>query len=124
MSDFSFASIFFSSSAYAQTPGGAAPGGATGGPEMLISFIPFIFIFVLFYFLLVRPQQQKAKQRKAMIDNLKKGDRVTTTGGLIGTVTNFSADMLTLQIADGVRVKVVRSYVQEMYTGDSSQEPS
>ncbi len=118
-------SEFFSTSiAYAQTSGGAAPGGPAGGPAMLISFVPFILIFVLFYFLLVRPQQQKAKQRKAMIDNLKKGDRVTTMGGLVGTVTNFSADMLTLQIAEGVRVKVVRSHIQDLYTGDSSQESS
>lgn len=112
------ATFLFESIAYAQTPAGAPP----GGPAVLISFAPFVLIFVLFYFLLVRPQQQKAKQRKEMIDNLKKGDRVTTMGGLIGTVTNFSAEVLTLQIAEGVRIKVVRSYIQERYTGDTPQE--
>ncbi len=101
---------WFESTAFAQTAG--APAGPAGNP--LISFLPFIFIFVIFYFLLVLPQQKKAKARKAMIEALKKGDRVTTTGGMIGTVTNLAPDVVTLQIADGVRVKVVRNYIEEI----------
>lgn len=102
------------SSAMAQTAGGS--GSPAGNP--LLSFLPFIFIFVIFYFLLVLPQQKKAKARKAMIETLKKGDRVTTTGGVIGTVTNLSPNVVTLQIADGVRVKVVRSYIEEVSAED------
>jgi len=89
---------------------------------MILSFAPFIVIFVLFYFLLLRPQQQKNKQRKEMIDNLKKGDRVMTSGGLIGTVVNLSGDLLMLQIAEGVRVKIKRNYVEEMQTPTSTEE--
>ncbi len=103
-------STFFSESvAYAQIPGEGP-----SGPAALISFAPFILIFGLFYFLLMRPQQQKAKQRKEMIKNLKKGDRVMTTGGLMGTVVNLATDVLTLQVADGVRVKVKRAYTEEI----------
>jgi preprotein translocase subunit YajC len=101
----------------AQAPGG--PGGPGGGA--LLSFIPFILIFVIFYFLLVLPQQKKAKKRKAMIDGLKKGDRVTTTGGIMGTVTNLSPEVVTLQVAEGVRVKVVRNYIEEVHTGEAEQ---
>jgi len=103
---------WFESNASAQTGGG--PVGPGGNP--LISFLPFILIFVIFYFLLVMPQQKKMKKRKAMIDALKKGDRVTTTGGLIGTVTNLSPDVVTIQIAEGVRVKVARNYVEDVHT--------
>jgi len=107
------------SEAWAQA--GAA---ATDTPSMIMSFVPFIGIFVLFYFLLLRPQQTKNKERKALIDNLKKGERVMTTGGLIGTVTNLSGDFLTLQIAEGVRVKVKRSYVEEVQAPTLPEETS
>lgn len=103
---------WFESSAWAQA--GGAPAGPGGNP--LISFIPFVLIFVIFYFLLVMPQQKKMKKRKAMIEALKKGDRVTTTGGIMGTVTNLSSDVVTIQIAEGVRVKVARNYIEEVHT--------
>lgn len=106
---------WFATNAWAQT--GGAPAGPAGNP--LISFLPFILIFIIFYFLLVLPQQKRTKKRKAMIDALKKGDRVTTMGGMIGTVTNLAPDIVTIQIADGVRVKVVRSYIEEVHTGET-----
>ena len=84
---------WFESTAWAQAGGAAGPAG-----NPLISFIPFILIFVIFYFLLVMPQQKKMKKRKAMIEALKKGDRVTTTGGIIGTVTNLSPDLSTKRL--------------------------
>jgi preprotein translocase subunit YajC len=104
-------------SAMAQTAGGS--GSPAGNP--LLSFLPFVFIFVIFYFLLVLPQQKKAKNRKAMIEALKKGDRVTTTGGMIGTVTNLAPDVITLQIADGVRVKVMRNYIEDLLKEDAEK---
>jgi preprotein translocase subunit YajC len=107
------------SQAWAQTGGAAAP---TSGPGMILSFAPFIVIFVLFYFLLMRPQQQKAKQRKEMIDQLKKGERVMTTGGMLGTVVNLSGDTLTLQISEGVRIKVRRNYVEEVIVAPETSE--
>ncbi len=107
------------SEAWAQDAGA---GPAAGGPGLILSFAPFIVIFVLFYFLLVAPQQKKNKQRKEMIDNLKKGERVMTTGGLMGTVVNLSPDVLTLQVADGVRVKVKRTYVEEVQAAEIADE--
>ena len=87
-------------------------GGGQAPLNPIVSFAPFILIFVIFYFLLIRPQQQKAKQRQVMNANLKKGDRVTTSGGLMGTVTTLGEKVITIQIAEGVRVKVVRNNIE------------
>lgn len=97
--------------ALAQTP---APSGAPSGASMVFSFFPFVLIFVVFYFLLILPQQKKAKKRKEMLAALKKGDKVVTTGGMFGTVTTLSKSTVTLQIADGVRVKVTRTGVEDL----------
>ena len=101
---------FFISNAWAQAAGGAA------APEInpIVSFLPFILIFVVFYFLLIRPQQKKAKERQAMVEALKKGDKVITTGGLIGTITNLGTKIITIQIAEGVRVKILRANIEEL----------
>jgi len=92
--------------AWAQASGGASP-----PLNPIVSFAPFVLIFVIFYFLLVRPQQQKAKQRQELNASLKKGDRVKTSGGLLGTVTNLGEKVITLQVAEGVRVKVIRDNI-------------
>ncbi len=84
-------------------------GGAPGNP--LISFLPLIVIFLIFYFLLIRPQQKRAKEHRAFLESLKRGDEVVTTGGLIGKVTGLTDDVVTLEIADNVRVKVARSAI-------------
>lgn len=89
--------------AYAQT--GAAPAAGGGG---LAGFLPLILIFVVFYFLLIRPQQKKAKEHSAFLGNLKKGDEVVTSGGIHGRVTGLTDTIVTLEVADGVRVKVNR----------------
>jgi len=99
----------FVSDVYAQTPGA---GQSSAG--LFVSFIPFIFIFILFYFLLIMPQQKRAKKKKEMIAGIKKGDRVMTSGGIIGTVTTLSAKVVTLQVAEGTRIKFNRVYVEEM----------
>jgi len=85
---------------------GAAPGG--GG---IVSFVPLILIFVIFYFLLIRPQQKKAKEHQAYLSNLKKGDGIVTSGGLHGEITGLTDTVVTLEIADNLRVKVSRQHI-------------
>lgn len=92
--------------AYAQ--GAAAPAGPAGG---LLSFLPLVLIFLVFWFLLIRPQQKKAKEHQAFLQGLKKGDNVVTNGGLYGKITNLTDRVVTLEIADNVRVKVARSHI-------------
>ena len=95
------------SPAYAQ-----AAGGGMGGIEPLI---PLVLIFVVFYFLLVRPQQKKAKAHREMLTAIRRGDRVVTSGGIIGTVNKVVSDTeLSIEIADNVRVRVVRGMIAEV----------
>jgi preprotein translocase subunit YajC len=91
--------------AYAQT------GAATGAGGGLAGFLPLILIFVVFYFLLIRPQQKKAKQHTAFLGQLKKGDDVVTSGGIHGKITGLTDTIITLEIADSVRIKVNRPSV-------------
>ena len=90
--------------AYAANGAGPAGGGIT-------SFIPLILIFVVFYFLLIRPQQKKSKEHQVFLSNLKKGDGVVTTGGLHGEITGITDSVVTLEIADNIRVKVSRQHI-------------
>ena len=94
--------------AYAMGQGGAAASGSAGG---LSSFIPLILMFVIFYFLLIRPQQKKQKEHRDMIANLRRGDRIITSGGLHGRITGLDESTLTVEIAEKVRVKVSRGNV-------------
>src|SRR4051794_20736686 len=90
-------------------------GGGSGGGFDLIQLAPLVLIFVVFYFLIIRPQQKKVKDHKSMVEALRRGDRVVTTGGLIGTVTKVTNEReLTLEIADGVRVRVMRGMIAEV----------
>ena len=99
----------FVSPAYAQTAGFAGSLGA------LEQFLPLVLIFVVFYFLLIRPQQKKMKQHKEMLGQLRRGDRVVTSGGIIGTVNKLVSDTeVSVEIAEGVRVRVVRSTIGEV----------
>ncbi len=87
-----------------------ASGGAAGGG--FTSFmLPMILMVVIFYFLLIRPQQQKAKEHKALLANLKKGDRVITNGGIIGTIVNIDDQIVNLEVADKVRIEMGRPYI-------------
>lgn len=96
------------SPAYAQ----AAGGGTAGGFE---AFLPLILIFVVFYFLLIRPQQKKMKQHRDMLAAVRRGDRVVTGGGIIGLVTKVVGESeVVVEIADNVRVKVLRSSISEI----------
>ncbi|MDJ0828816.1 MAG: preprotein translocase subunit YajC [Desulfobacterales bacterium] len=104
--------------AYAMGQGGAAGGQGGGG---FTAFVPLILMFVIFYFLLIRPQQKKAKDHRQMIENLKKGDRVVTGGGIHGRITGISDTTLTVEISDKVRVKVNRGSVSSLI--QSSAQP-
>jgi len=100
----------FISPAYAQAAGGGA-----SGVDALQSFLPLVLIFIVFYFLLIRPQQKKMKQHKEMLAALRRGDRVVTAGGIIGQVVKVSNDgEVQVEIAEGVRVKVVRGTIAEV----------
>ena len=86
-------------------------GGGFGGME---SLLPLVLIFVVFYFLLIRPQQKKAKVHREMLGNLRRGDRIVTNGGLVGNVTRVPNDTeLIVEIADGVKVRVMRGMIAE-----------
>lgn len=94
--------------AMGQSGGAAAPG---GGGLLGTPLVPIILMLAIMWFFLIRPQQKKQKEHRAMISNLKKGDRIITTGGLYGRITGVSDNALTLEIADKVRVKISRGYV-------------
>lgn len=106
--------------AYAMAP----PAGGGSGAGGFASFVPLILMFVIFYFLLIRPQQKKAKQHREMINNLKKGDRIVTSGGLYGRIVGLDGDAISLEIADKVRVKIGRGYVGSMLQDSPSKQPA
>jgi len=83
-------------------------------PSPLIQFAPLALIFIVFYFLLIRPQQQKAKEQRTMIDNLKRNDEVIMAGGLYGKVIALNDKVVTLEIAPNVRVRVERAQVASL----------
>ena len=99
--------MFFTGVAHAMGPSGS--GGASGGAGGLMQLAPLLLMFVIFYFLLIRPQQKTAKKHQEFLKNLKVGDRVVTSGGLYGQITGLTDQAITLEIADKVRVKVARN---------------
>lgn len=98
--------------------GGSSVPGACGGG--LSSLAPMILMFVVFYFLLIRPQQKKAKEHREMLANLKRGDRVITQGGMLGKVTGLSEKFVTIEVAEKIRLRVLRSHI----LGKQSEEAS
>ncbi len=99
------------------TPAFAQAAGATsmGSTDMLIQFAPFVIIFVIMYFLILRPQQQRSKQQREMVQAAKRGDVVVTSGGLIGKVTKAVDDNeVELEIAPNVRVRLARSGIADV----------
>ncbi len=98
---------FFISDAMAQTAGGAGAGG-------FMSFLPMIALFVIFYFLLIRPQQKRQKEHKNMVSGLAKGDEIVTMGGVLGKITAVDDNFVTVEVAKGVEIKVQRMSVQAM----------
>ncbi|WP_455200926.1 preprotein translocase subunit YajC [Kaarinaea lacus] len=99
---------FFISNAMAEGAAGAPPEGG------LMGFIPLILIFVLFYFLLIRPQAKRAKEHKQMVEALAKGDEVVTNGGVLARISDVGDSFITVEIADGVEVKVQRNAIASL----------
>ena len=95
---------------------GAAGGGATGQAGGLAGFLPIIILFAIFYFLLIRPQQKKAKEHRNMIGNLKKGTRIITSGGIYGTIISIDDTTIGLEIAEKVKIKISRGNVAALIT--------
>ena len=101
----------FATPAFAQAAGAAAP---SGSASFLIQLVPLVAIFVIFYFLLIRPQQTRMKKHRAMIAAAKKGDQVVTGGGLVGKVTKVEDVFVEVEIAANVRVKVVKTTLSDI----------
>ncbi|WP_019703135.1 preprotein translocase subunit YajC [Paracidovorax oryzae] len=102
----------FISSAFAQTAPAAAPAG--GMMSSLTSMLPLVLMFVVLYFIMIRPQMKRQKEHRAMIDAIAKGDEVATAGGILGRVTRLSEGFLHIEIASGVEVQVQRSSVSQV----------
>jgi preprotein translocase subunit YajC len=96
--------------AYAQDPTGGA------GPGPLVTLIPFVLIFVIMYFMVVRPQQKKAKDHQEMLNKLKKNDEVMTSGGIYGKVIDLKETVVTLEVAPNVRIRVHRPQIASVLT--------
>jgi preprotein translocase subunit YajC len=109
----------FIKEAYAQTAG-------AGGGDFLVSMLPLILIFVVFYFLLIRPQQQKMKAHRAMIGAVKRGDKILTAGGIFGSITKVeeAEDVVIVEIAKDVRVRVARSTISDVVNKTAQAQPA
>jgi len=97
--------------AHAMAPGQQGSAGSGGAAGLLSSLVPLVLIFVIFYFLLIRPQQKKAKDHKNMIDNLKKGDKIITSGGIYGIIEAVGTNTVTLKVGENTKVKLGKPYV-------------
>jgi preprotein translocase subunit YajC len=108
----------FISQAWAQGAGG-------GGGDFLVQLFPLVLIFVVFYFLLIRPQQAKVRAQREMLAGVKRGDRVVTGGGIIGLVTKVISDNeVQVELAEGVRVRIIKQTITDILTrGESVRGP-
>jgi preprotein translocase subunit YajC len=94
------------------------------GPNIVSTLIMFGLIFVIFYFMIIRPQQKRSKERQSMLDSVKKGDKIVTAGGLHGVVVGVEDKSLLVQIADNVKVKVERSGIGSITRESEQQTPA
>jgi preprotein translocase subunit YajC len=103
--------------AWAQSPQG--PGGGGGATSVILTQLPLIaLLVVVFYFLLWKPEKDRRKKTKAMLDALKKGDKVVTSSGIWGTVTNMGKETVTVQVSDNTKLKIQRDHVSRIRTED------
>ncbi|MBO0346278.1 preprotein translocase subunit YajC [Roseibium limicola] len=97
------------------TPAYAQSGVPSMGPDFLMSLLPFVLIFAIMYFLIIRPQRQRVKQHQELVSNLRRGDTIVTSGGLIGKVAKVVDDSeIQVELAEGVKVRIVRAMVQDV----------
>ncbi|MDR4493551.1 MAG: preprotein translocase subunit YajC [Nitrospirales bacterium] len=101
--------------AWAQT----AAGGGDASPGLL-SLVPFLLIFVVFYFLLIVPQQRRQKKQREMLDALKKGDKIITSSGIWGSITNLDKDTATIQISDNTKIRIQRDHIASLRATNES----
>jgi len=92
----------------------AEGGGAAAGQGGLLGFLPLVIIFVIFYFLIIRPQVKRAKEHKQLTESVAKGDEVVTGGGLLGKVSDVNDNFVTLEVSEGVEVKIQRQSVSSL----------
>ncbi len=102
--------MIFATPAYAQTAGAAA----AGGTAALIGFLPYLAIFGIFYFLIIRPQQQRAKQHRTMVEGVKKGDDVITGGGILGKAVRVTDTEVEIEAGPGVKFRVLKSTLADV----------
>jgi preprotein translocase subunit YajC len=98
----------------------AQGGPGVGGPGPLVTILPFILIFVIMYFMVIRPQQKKAKEHQEMLNKLKRNDEVMTSGGIYGKVIDLKETVVTIEVAPNVRVRVHRPQISAVLTGDKA----
>lgn len=113
--------MFFDSIAHAMGGAPAAGGAPAGATDMLVQFVPLILMFVIFWFLLIRPQQKRAKEHKAMLENLKRGDYVVTSGGMIGRILEIDTDAMLLECGES-KLRMTRGAIAGMYSKDAKVE--
>lgn len=103
-----FLDLFFSTIGFAQaqTPAAAGP-----GPNILEQMVPFVAIFAIFYFLIIRPQSKRQKTHQNFLSNMKRGDSVITTGGIFGKVEGITEKFVTLEISEGVEIRILKSQI-------------
>lgn len=100
----------------------AAEGGTTGGTATWMSLLPFVLMFVIFYFLLIRPQQKRQKARNMLLSNLKKGDKVVTVGGMHGKIVELTDDTVVLLVNDATRLTFNRSAIDSVVSSAAAAE--
>jgi preprotein translocase subunit YajC len=98
----------------------AQGGPGVGGPGPLVTILPFILIFVIMYFMVIRPQQKKSKEHQEMLNKLKRNDEVMTSGGIYGKVIDLKETVVTLEVAPNVRVRVHRPQISAVLTGEKA----
>ncbi len=102
---------FFISTAWAQDA-------AASHPSLMEQVFPFVIIFLIFFFLVIRPQQRRAQTHKGFITALKRGDSVLTSGGILGTIEGLTDQFVTLQVADGVKIRVLKAQIASSVAGE------
>ena len=109
------------SMALLQSPGAGSAAGAGGMGQFLVGIVPWLLIFVIFYLLMIRPQQRRVKAHQAAIAAVKKGDEVVTGGGIRGKVTKVAEEEAEVEIASGVKVRVVKSTLSQVLASGASK---